>query len=102
MALYSVRFFTGDYGRRQQDANAAGAVCYAEQHFNAADSPQANYALAVAAANASETSKVWGRGYTAAVAREFGIRDNGVSVVGTGGRGYANLTCSPKGVPQGK
>jgi hypothetical protein len=91
MAKYEVKFYAGDYPARQRAANADQAICYVEQHFNCSESRSANYTLAVVASNASGRSKDWGHAYTKAIAREFGIADNGVSVGGFGGRGNVNL-----------
>lgn len=90
---YRVTFYTGSYRSRQLQANADGAVCYAEQHFNSAG-PAADGAEAIVATNASETSKSWGRDYARAVSEEFDIPlrgDRGIVVGGYRGRGNSNL-----------
>lgn len=91
MALYRVKFYTGNYVDRQRAANTDGAICYVEQHFNASANPDANYSLVVVADNSSSTSREWGRWYAREVARRFGIRDNGILVGGYMGRGNGNL-----------
>lgn len=91
---YTVRFFKGDYGSRQKAANAAGAVCYVEHHFNSA-ARSANYTVVVVADNASQQSKAWGRDYARRCAEAFGTAlggDVGLMVGGYGGRGNANLS----------
>jgi hypothetical protein len=92
--MYKVRFYEGDYLKRQQKANEDDCVCYVEQHFNWSSSPSANYAVVVTGYNASQTSKNWGRWYANAVAREFDIPisgDRGILVGGFNGWGDFNL-----------
>ena len=92
--LYPVRFYKGEYIERQQQANADGAVAYIEHHFNSSASPQANYAVVITGANASQTSKNWGPWYAHAVAQAFHIPiggDQGLVVGGYNGRGDHNL-----------
>lgn len=92
---YGVLRVEGDYSVRQRMANAAGAICYAEQHLNGATNTNANFALVVVASNASATSRAWGADYVRRVCAEFGTRPghtaNGVDVRGPEGRGYGNL-----------
>ena len=92
--MYAVRFYKGDYPQRQRQASADGCVAYVEQHFNSSSRADADYAVVIVGANASQTSRSWGRWYAAAVAREFGIPlggDAGLRVGGYNGRGDANL-----------
>ena len=92
--MYEIRLYKGDYRDRQRQANADGCVGYVEHHFNSSSSPTANYAVCITGANASQTSKNWGRWYSAAVSREFDIPmggDQGIKVGGYGGRGDFNL-----------
>lgn len=92
--MYSVKFYKGDYRDRQKQANADNCVAYVEHHFNSSSSRQANYTAVITGANASQTSRNWGRWYAAAVAREFGVSisgDQGIVVGGYDGRGDANL-----------
>ena len=92
--MYKVNFYTGDYHDRQQKANEDNCLCYVEQHFNSSANPDAGYSVVITGANASQTSKNWGRWYAQAVAREFNLRlggDQGIMVGGYDGRGDYNL-----------
>ena len=92
--MYRVKFYKGDYSKRQRDANEDRAVAYVEHHFNSSSSSTANYAVVVTGSNASRTSKNWGRWYAKAVAEHFGTRtagDDGILVGGWNGRGDGNL-----------
>lgn len=103
--MYQVRFYTGDYPARQRAANVDGCAAYVEHHFNSAGyfddgsgmggpDPRPGYCVVIVGANASATSKNWGRWYAAAVSREFGVPvggDRGIVVGGYGGRGDGNL-----------
>ena len=92
--MYTVKFYTGDYQKRQLDANADRAVAYVEHHFNSSSSEQANYAVVVVGSNASQVSRNWGRWYAQAVADQFGNRvggDQGILVGGWNGRGDGNV-----------
>lgn len=92
--LYSVKLYKGDYLARQKQANADCCVAYVEHHFNSSESPTASYAVALTGANASQTSRNWGRWYAQAVAREFGVPvggEQGIVVGGYDGRGDYNL-----------
>lgn len=92
--MYTVKFYKGDYLKRQQDANADRAVAYVEHHFNSSSSDQANYAVVVVGSNASQVSRNWGRWYAQAVADQFGNRvggDQGILVGGWNGRGDGNV-----------
>jgi N-acetylmuramoyl-L-alanine amidase len=93
-AVYTVKFYRGDYSARQRAANADQAVCYFEQHFNSTVNRGANYALAVAATNASARSKSWGRWYAARAAEALKIGlggSDGLLIGGYQGRGNQNL-----------
>jgi len=92
--MYKVNFYMGDYGDRQRQANEDKCVAYVEHHFNSSSSPAANYTVVITGANASQTSRNWGRWYAAAVSREFNIPiggDQGIVVGGYDGRGDFNL-----------
>lgn len=92
--LYSVRLYKGNYLDRQRQANADKCVAYVEYHFNSSESPAAGYAVSITGANASQTSRNWGRWYAQAVGREFGVPvggDQGIVVGGYNGRGDYNL-----------
>jgi hypothetical protein len=92
--MYDVRFYKGEYVKRQRDANEDGCVCYVEHHFNSSTSPTASYAVVITGSNASQTSKNWGRWYAQTVAREFEMPlggDHGIQVGGYNGRGDYNL-----------
>jgi hypothetical protein len=92
--MYQVKIYKGDYRQRQEQANKDKCVGYVEQHFNSSDDDEASYSVVVVGANASQTSKNWGRWYAAAVGREFHCSlggDNGIQVGGFNGRGDANL-----------
>jgi len=92
--MYDVRFYKGEYLKRQRDANEDDCVCYVEHHFNSSTSPTANYSVVITGSNASQTSKNWGRWYAQSVAREFEMPlggDNGIQVGGYNGRGDYNL-----------
>ncbi len=91
---FHVKFYKGDYFKRQQAANADGAVAYVEHHFNSSESPEADYAVVVVGSNASNTSRNWGRWYAKAIAQQFGGRvggDQGILVGGWNGRGDGNV-----------
>lgn len=93
MAKYKVNFYKGSYKSRQEQANKDKCVCYVEHHFNSA-AASADYSLTVVAANASETSKKWGKLYTKTITEAFGTKaggDGGILVGGYKGRGNANL-----------
>lgn len=92
MARYTVKFYKGDYVTRQRAANADRAVCYVEQHFNAAATSGANYTHAKVATNASETSKRMARSYAKRVAQEFGTKLGFEKGLDSGGRGNGNLS----------
>ncbi len=92
--MYKVKFYKGEYLERQRAANADGCVAYVEHHFNSSTDPSAKYTVVITGANASQTSKNWGRWYAAAMAREFAVPvggDAGIMVGGYGGRGDFNL-----------
>jgi len=92
--MYTVKFYKGNYRDRQLEANGDGCVAYVEHHFNAAASPEPDYALVVVGSNASSTSQNWGRWYAERVAAAFGTRvggDRGILVGGFNGRGDANV-----------
>jgi hypothetical protein len=92
--MYNVKFYKGDYLKRQRDANEDKCVCYVEHHFNSSSSPSADYTVVITGSNASQTSKNWGRWYTQAVSREFDVPlggDRGIQVGGYSGRGDYNL-----------
>lgn len=92
--MYEIKFYRGDYIERQRQANADNCVAYVEHHFNSSASVEANYAVVIVGANASQTSRNWGRWYAGRVATEFGVRvggDQGILVGGFNGRGDGNL-----------
>ena len=92
--MYTLKYYKGDYAKRQRDANRDKAVAYVEHHFNSSSSSIASYAVVVTGSNASRTSKNWGRWYARAVAAHFGNQvggDNGILVGGWNGRGDGNL-----------
>jgi hypothetical protein len=97
MSKYDVRFVWGDYPNRQRQANGLNAVCYVEQHFNAADDPSAHGTEVIVSTNASATSKAWGRAYAQRVSKDLDTtlrhpKDGGILVGGYGGRGNGNLS----------
>lgn len=90
---YTVRFYKGDYGTRQADANRDRAVAYVEQHFNGG-SPQGNYALVIVGSNASEKSKSWAADYASRVSKQLKVKlygKDGVLPGGFNGRGDGNI-----------
>ena len=92
--LYRVRFYKGDYIDRQRQANADKCAAYVEHHFNSSESPTTGYSVVITGANASQTSRNWGRWYAQAAAREFNLTvggDQGIVVGGYNGRGDGNL-----------
>ncbi len=92
--MYRCKFYKGDYRERQEQANADRCAAYVEHHFNSSTSPSASYAVVITGANASQTSRNWGRWYAQAVAREFNLSaggDQGILVGGFDGRGDFNL-----------
>jgi len=92
--MYQVRFYQGEYIDRQKQANKDQAKAYVEHHFNSTSSSLAGYAVVTTGANASTTSRNWGRWYAHAIAKEFGTTvggDDGLFVGGAGGRGDGNL-----------
>jgi hypothetical protein len=80
VSRYSVHEARGNLTLRQQEANKAECLCYAEQHLNASTNPKINYALAIVSHNASERSKDWARTYTRIVSSTFCHPDRGVSI----------------------
>jgi len=92
--MYRCKFYKGDYRERQEQANADRCAAYVEHHFNSSTSPTASYAVVITGANASQTSRNWGRWYAQAAAREFSLSvggDQGILVGGFDGRGDFNL-----------
>jgi N-acetylmuramoyl-L-alanine amidase len=92
--MFHVKFYKGEYIKRQQAANADGAVAYVEHHFNSDEASKAGYACVVVGSNASNTSRNWGRWYAKAIAQQFGGGiggDQGILVGGYHGRGDGNL-----------
>lgn len=92
--MYEVRFYKGDYITRQRQANSDRAIAYVEQHFNSSASPNAGYVVVITGSNASHVSRNWGRWYSQAIHREFGVPiggDDGIKVGGFNGRGDGNL-----------
>jgi hypothetical protein len=88
--MYTVRFYKGYQVQRQRDANADGAICYIEHHFNSCTDPKAGYTVVIVANNASHKSREWGKLYARLVSGEFGTKiggDSGIKVGGYGGRG---------------
>ena len=88
MSKYTVKFYTGNYRERQEAANADGAICYVEQHFNAGGG---NYSLVVVGENSSKKSQEWGQDYSYAIALEFEIKNKGIAIGGLDGRGDDNV-----------
>jgi len=91
MSKYQVKFYTGNYGKRQKAANRDNAICYVEQHFNAAVDPETNYALVIVGKNASQTSMRWGDWLADEYSSRLNITKYGVSVGGFDGRGNGNI-----------
>jgi len=92
--MYEVRFYQGDYAERQQAANRDECDAYVEHHFNSTGDGVASYACVVVGANASNTSRNWGRWYARSVADSFGIRiggEQGLLIGGYNGRGDGNV-----------
>lgn len=92
--MYKVNFYQGDYRQRQNQANTDQCIGYVEQHFNSSVNSAVSYSVVVVGANASQTSKNWGRWHAAAVAQEFSCEvggDNGIQVGGFNGRGDGNV-----------
>ncbi|MDM8561325.1 N-acetylmuramoyl-L-alanine amidase [Candidatus Parabeggiatoa sp. HSG14] len=92
--MYDVRFYKGNYKRRQQQANWDNCTAYVEHHFNATANPERNYAVVITGYLASEMSKSWGRWYANKVGEIFQIPvagTGGVLVGGYNGRGNGNL-----------
>jgi len=77
--MYRCKFYKGDYRERQEQANADRCAAYVEHHFNSSTSPTASYAVVITGANASQTSRNWGRWYAQAAAREFSLSVGGVA-----------------------
>ena len=71
--MFKVKFFKGDYADRQRQANENKCAAYVEHHFNSSSSPAADYTVVITGANASQTSRNWGRWFAASVAREFNV-----------------------------
>jgi len=92
--MYKVKFYKGNYRTRQNDANADGATCYVEHHFNSCGSESPCYSVTIVGSNASEKSVAWGKDYTSRICEAFGTEPGGTGGVirgGYGGRGNANL-----------
>jgi hypothetical protein len=96
--VFTVKFYSGDYGARQKAANADGAVLYLEGHANSATSITAAYSMAVVAGNHSsksynmavEFAKACGAAFGAGTAEHPAIY--GWDGVRIGGRGDGNLS----------
>lgn len=91
--MYHVKFYTGEYSTRQRAANQDKCTAYVEHHFNAATAT-ANYVVVITGANASSTSKTWGRSYAQRISDEFKVPmggSRGILVGGWNGRGNNNL-----------
>ncbi len=92
--MYKVKFYKGNYIKRQKNANKDKAIAYVEQHFNSSASSQPNYSVVITGSNASTTSKNWGRWYARSISSSFATKvsgDNGILVGGWNGRGDGNL-----------
>lgn len=92
--MYTVKFYKGDYAYRQRQANADGAACYVEHHFNSSASQSASYAVAIVGSNASRKSIKWARTYVKKICGLFNVEsggNDGIMVGGYNGRGNANL-----------
>ncbi len=97
---FSVKFYKGDYPKRQRDANADKAVLYVEHHFNGG-SATANYSLCNVATNAGQKSKQFANSYVNRISHAFdtplannNFAKGGVSVGGFKGRGNGNLSAT--------
>lgn len=91
MGRYRVIMLAGPYAQRQRTANAAGAVCYFEQHLNAVDAPEPRYAMARVSERHSKTSAAWGTQYAALAAAATGYEVRSAGGLDVGGRGDGNL-----------
>jgi len=98
--MYKVKFYTGDYRERQNQANAEKASVYIEHHFNASSNPYANYSCVIVGSNASKTSIAMADRYSDLVYQVLNVPqwdyDNdasmdGVVVGGFNGRGDGNV-----------
>lgn len=92
--MYEIRFYEGDYLARQRAANDDKCNAYVEHHFNSSTSQSANYCVVITGANASQTSKNWGRWYARAIGQEFDVKvggSDGIVIGGYEGRGDYNL-----------
>jgi N-acetylmuramoyl-L-alanine amidase len=93
MSDYKVKFYVGDYGERQRQANADKADVYIEQHFNGG-SATADYSMVVVGSNAGRVSKAFGIMYSKLVSEAFGTKigaQNGILPGGFNGRGDGNI-----------
>jgi len=91
---YVINFYKGSYLARQRQANKDQCICYIEHHFNASESLQANYTLALIGSNASQTSHDMADYYTDLIEQWLEIPQYGRSGVkkgGFNGRGDYNL-----------
>lgn len=90
--MYKCKIYKGDYTARQQQANADGAVCYFEQHFNSVEDPKAGYMMALITDTASEKTKKWAMLYTSILKTAFDVPCKGTIVIKKSDRGYGNLS----------
>lgn len=76
-AKYEVKYYTGDYVERQEEANRDGAICYVEQHLNSREYQHEAWGLddnpiiCIVAHNASVKTKEWARLYCHLVKEAF-------------------------------
>lgn len=94
MPNYITKFYSGDYGERQRQANADNASVYIEHHFNSVDNPKADYSCVIVGSNAGRISREFGQAYAASVASLFGCKvggANGLLIGGYNGRGDGNI-----------
>lgn len=94
MGKYDVKFYSGEYRKRQANANQDRAICYLEQHFNSTDNSNAGGIEILVADNCSTTSKKWACKLAQNLQEVLNIRlrhSNGVKILSKIDRGYWNI-----------
>ena len=91
---YQVKFYKGDYRKRQIKANKDKCILYIEHHFNSSPDPNPNYCVTIVGRNASKKSKAFGIAYCKYLSALLDIPiggGNGIMIGGYSGKGDYNL-----------
>lgn len=88
--IYHAKFYVGKVEARQRAANADKCICYIEHHFNASDSPDANYGAVLTAEKPSTATLRLATHYITRLHNRIGTKlyqNNGLVQGGFNGRG---------------